>query len=168
MAQHTIWVRNGISTQGGGKGFGGGSGGRNIKTSSKGSYTMINKTFSTFTNTGKQMLSKGSQSQAYSGALIGAAKGVPIVAAALVIAKAVVSGVNIYNNIQSARTGNTIKQGNTKKGLEYITSFGGAYFSGAVSNHLYRKKEVERENLANDRNRQLYNLNTYGKKYKGY
>ena len=168
MAQHTIWVRNGITTQGGYGGMRGGSSGRSIKTSAKGSYTMLNKTFSTFTNTGKQMLSKGSQSQGYSGAIVGMAKSVPVVASALVIAKTVVSGINIYNNIQSARTGNTISQGNTKKGLEYLTSFGGAYFSGAISNHLYRKKEIERENLANDRNRQLYNLNTYGQKYKGY
>ena len=80
--------------------------------------------------------------------------------------KITATGVNIYNNIQSAKTGNTISQGNTKKALEYVTSFGFTYLSGLISNELYRKKEIERENLALDRNRQLYNLNTYGQKYR--
>lgn len=165
MAQHTIWVRNGI-VSGGGSGLGG-SRGIGSRTSAKKTFGNINKVFSRSANAASQLLSKGSSATAMTGAVIGgAAKALPIISVIYAGMKITATGVNIYNNIQSAKTGNTISQGNTKKALEYVTSFGFTYLSGLISNELYRKKEIERENLALDRNRQLYNLNTYGQKYR--
>ena len=164
MAQHTIWVRNGIVS--GSNGLGG-SRGIGSRTSAKKTFGNINKVFSRSANVASQFLSKGSSATAMTGAAVGGAtKALPIIGIIYAGMKVTATGVNIYNNIQSAKTGNTISQGNTKKALEYVTSFGFTYLSGLISNELYRKKEIERENLALDRNRQLYNLNTYGQKYR--
>ena len=78
MAQHTIWVRNGI-VSGGGSGLGG-SNGIGSRTSAKKTFGNINKVFSRSANAASQLLSKGSSATAMTGAVIGgAAKALPII-----------------------------------------------------------------------------------------
>lgn len=160
MAQHTIRVINGLNNKGGT----GASGGRATKVSGKGSSQRVGATFRRMSNI---PTSSNQASKAGENAGRAVASSNIVLAVIYMAAKVAVAGVNLYNNIQSAKTGNTIKTANTKKTLSYITSFGIGYVTDLFNNQVYTTKQIARDNIALDRDRELYGLNTYQNKYRG-
>lgn len=71
-------------------------------------------------------------------------------------------GVNVYE----AQTGNSLTAHNTRTMIKTASSLGLNYAYGALNNEIFTKKIVDRQNHALDYGREIYNITTYGSKYK--
>lgn len=95
-----------------------------------------------------------------------AAKFAPVVAAVAIASKIANKGVDLYAKYQIGKTGQTVHYSNIKTAKDMIFSLGKNYVSGYIQNEIFTKKAVERQNSTLEYDRQIYNINNYGNKYK--
>lgn len=95
-----------------------------------------------------------------------AAKFAPAIAVIAVASKVANKGVDLYAKYQIGKTGQTVHYTNIKAAKDMIFSLGKNYVSGYIQNELFTKKAVERQNSTLEYDRQIYNINNYGNKYK--
>lgn len=95
-----------------------------------------------------------------------AAGGGPIVQAIVTTAKIASKIADVYIDYQTSKTGQTLHYGNIKAGKDLITSLGLDYLTGYISNEFFTKNTVIRQNASLEYDRQLYNYNNQGDKFK--
>lgn len=97
------------------------------------------------------------------GLLKGAGTALGVVAAGITIAS---KGVDLYINFQTSKTGQTLHYSNIKAAKNTVMALGTNLIVGHVKNELFTKNVVRRQNATLEYNRQLYNYNNQGDKYK--
>lgn len=98
---------------------------------------------------------------------IGMLKGGGAVMAAIATTATIANkGVDLYINYQTAKTGQTLHYSNIKASKNLLLSLGTNYISGLVKNEIFNKNIIKRQNATLEYNRQLYNYNNQGEKYK--
>lgn len=102
---------------------------------------------------------------------VGAAVGLFGNTGGLGVALSVIQEVNQWHNMfldyRAAVTGETVYAGNLKKIKSYMVSLGTSYLQDAVSNHLFTRNIVHRQNIQNQYYRDLYFDKFEGNQYGG-
>ena len=112
----------------------------------------INTTNETITSAGMNIVS-GSVAKMFGGAVVA-------------IAAVANKGHDVSLAHRSAVTGDSVYYDNIKASKNMILSLGTNIMLGGVSNELYAKQVIKRQNQALSYGRELYNLQNYGEKYK--
>ena len=97
------------------------------------------------------------------GLLKGAGTALGVVAAGIAIAS---KGVDLYVNFQTSKTGQTLHYSNIKAAKNTVMALGTNLIVGHIKNELFTKNVVRRQNATLEYDRQLYNYNNQGDKYK--
>lgn len=74
--------------------------------------------------------------------------------------------IDLYANYQTSKTGQTLHYSNIKATKNTIFSLGTNIVGGYINNELFGRNAVRRQNANLEYDRQLYNYNNQGGKYK--
>jgi hypothetical protein len=84
---------------------------------------------------------------------------VPVIRSVMATGKVADKAVNFGTAIYQAHSGENMISGNIRATSKIASTFGVSYLEATISNELYRRPTVERQNYMLDYGKELYNLN---------